>query len=78
MGWGVSLGSIVGGVRGSVVRVVLALPYCIWNASPVSLLLPTFDDKGFLDYPPLRVVYPRDFHPGILPPVSLREIGRLS
>ena len=48
---GESLGSIVGG------RVILVLHESIWNAPTDSLVLPAFNDTGFLGFPPLRVVY---------------------
>ena len=33
-------------------RDILVLRECIWNALVVSLVLPTFDNKGFLGSPP--------------------------
>ena len=75
--YGGSLGLIVGAL-GARARVILVLSECIGNAPAVSLVLPHFDDTGSLCYPAGGVVYPRGFHRGLLPPVSLREIGRLS
>ena len=42
MGWGVRL--LRG--QGACARVIVVLRECIWNASPVSLGLPAFDDTG--------------------------------
>ena len=45
-------------------RVILVLRESIWSAPAFSLVLPAFDNAGFLGYPPGRVVYPGGFHPG--------------
>ena len=45
------------GVKGPRARVSLVLRECIWNAAAVSLILPDFDDTGFLGFPPRQVVY---------------------
>ena len=45
------------GGEGARARVILVLRECIWNASAVSLVLPTFDDTGSLGSPPRQVVY---------------------
>ena len=42
-------------------RVVLVLCDCIWNAHEVSLVLPAFDQTGYLGYPPHQVVYSSGF-----------------
>ena len=39
-------------------RVILVLCECIWNAPPVPLVLPAFDDAGSLGSPPRPVVCP--------------------
>ena len=38
--------------------VILVLRECIWNVPVASLVLPAFDDTGFLGSPPCQVVYP--------------------
>ena len=58
----------------------LVLRECIWNATAVSLVLPTFDDTGFLGSLPRRMVYPPSSM--VLPWVTasrfLAAIGMLS
>ena len=49
MGWGVSLGSIVGGSL-VLTAVILVLRECIWSALVGLLGLPTFGDTGSLSY----------------------------
>ena len=45
-------------------RVFLVLRECIWNATAVSLVLPTFDDADSLGSPPRQMVYLPDSTPG--------------
>ena len=61
--------------EGTCARVTLVLRECFWNAPAVSLILPAFDDTGFLGSPPRQVVSP---HGSIVPPVSLRGTERLT
>ena len=80
MKWSSSLGAFwyTAGWRESGARalVLFVLRECIWNALAVSLILPAFDDTVSLVSPPRQVVL--WFHPGWVPDVSLRGIGRLS
>ena len=55
--WG-RLGSIVEGGQGTRARFIPVLRECIWNASTVSIVLPSFDGIGSLGSPPRQVVYP--------------------
>ena len=77
--WGEgSLGSLVGG--SGACACVIFLRECIWNAPMTSLVLSAFDDTGSLGSSLHQVVI-RLFewlHPGLLPPVSLQRIRRLS
>ena len=43
--------------QGVCARVILVLRECIWNASAVLLVLPTFDDTDSLGSPPRQLVY---------------------
>ena len=40
------------GGKGTCACVFRVLHECIWNAPEVSLVLPAFDDAGFLGFPP--------------------------
>ena len=51
-------------VWGARALVILVFRERIWNVSAVSLILPTFDDTGFLGSPSRRMVYLHGFHRG--------------
>ena len=48
---------------GSLGSFIVGLGECIWNATAVTLVLPTFDDTSSPSYLLRRVVYLCGFHP---------------
>ena len=46
------------GDQGTHAHVIIGLHECVWNAPPVSLVHPAFDDTSSLGSPPRRVIPP--------------------
>ena len=70
-GWGVWVQMV--GDLGTCARVILVCRECIWNAFVVLLVLPAFDDTGFLGSPSRQVVYSSDSTLGDCLPFPFEE-----